>query len=223
MSTPQSGPPDPQGQPTDTGEFRSQQGFVLGWVAIVEQIMDRLRRYYVPEILVNHQRKTVAWTRGNVPGAPVLTTAPVEVQPNYFIGEQNDSINGVPQMLLFERAPNTIPAAPTPRVGYHPTGYKQISAAIYTVKTTLWGFDDDDAQELFNYVVAATYTETHGSTQGTCWDNLRYMPKKVVTEPTVMVFDLKVSVPVFLPPLTPGCVETINQRTAICLPTNADT
>ena len=221
MSTPQSGPPDPPGQSTDTGEFRSQQGFVLGWVAVVEQIMERLRQFYAPEIWVNGvhgPRAQVQWVRGNVPGAPVLTTAPAAVQPNYFIGEQNDAINNVPQMLLFERAPNSITAGPTPRVGYHPTGYKQISNAIYTIKTTITGFDDDDAQELFNYVIAATYVETHGSNQGSCWDNLRYLPKKVVTEPTTMIVDLKVGVPVFLPPLTPVCVQTVNQRTEICLP-----
>jgi hypothetical protein len=222
MSTPQSGPADPHGQPTDTGEFLSQQGVVLGWVAAIEQIMDRLRQYYIPECPVgSNERRPTVWTRGGVPGKPFVTTSNDPLaQPNYFIGEQYMAINYAPQSLVFARAPVPIPNAPTPRAGYTRSGYKQISNAIYTIQTRIWAFDDDDGAELFNYVCAAAYREVSGSNQGPGWDNLVYAPKKEQGRGTVMDFALKIGIPVFMPPLTPQCVAQINQEAKICLPTS---
>src|SRR6478736_1393257 len=101
MSTPQSGPPDPTGQPTDTGEFRSQQGITLGWVSAIEQVMDQFRLYYAPEYEAGGKRLTTTWKRGGIPGAPVLDQTPAAEQPNYFIGEQYLEINYAPQTLVF--------------------------------------------------------------------------------------------------------------------------
>jgi len=229
MSTIHSGPPDPPGEPTDTGEFRSQQNVTLGWVAVVEQIIHgnperpevpSLRTMYAPEVEIDGQRTITTWKRGGVDGAPVVGDDPPGTEGNYFIGEQYITLNYSPQTIVFARAPVPILSTPTPMIGYHRTGYKQIYNAIYTIQTRVWAFDDDDAQELFNYIVAATYVQTVGSALGSVWENLTYAPKRPSTRGTVMEFGLKVGVPVFLPPLTPARPCFINQRTAICRPTS---
>jgi len=219
MSTPQSGPPDPPGQPTDTGEFRSQQGVELGWVAEIEQgLIPELKNLYVPEYESNGKRLTTTWRRGGIPGVPFVENQAPEQQPNYFIGEQYLEMNYAPQKVVFARAPVPIREQPTPMIGYHRTGYKQISNAVFTIQTRIWAFDDDDGWELFQALVQAAYIQTVGSALQAVWESLAFQPKRIGTRGVVMEFGLRIGVPVFLPPLTPARPCQINQRTEICLP-----
>jgi hypothetical protein len=220
MSTIHSGSPDVPGTPPDIGEFRSQQGVTLGWVSAIEQIMSRLREYYIPETTVAGKRVNTTWQRGNVPGKPIVTTnADPLAQPNYFIGEQNWAANHGPQALMFARGPVSI--RPTMRVGYEPrTGYKQICNSVYTSTCRIWSFDDDDGEELFNFLIAAAYREFACSTQGSDWDNIIYAPKRESTAGTYADVTLKIGIPVFVPPYIPTCVQQINQEAKICLPTS---
>lgn len=212
MSTPQTGPADPPGTPTDTGEFRTQQGLSLGYVAVLEQIMARFATYYTPEYEANGQRLTTKWRRGGVPGAPIVTIEDPAQQPNWFVGEQYLSLNYAPQSIVFARA-NTHQFAATPEIGHHRDGYRQILAVHYSITTRITGFNDDDAQELVNYLVAAVYRESVGSVQNIVSESLTYLPKREGDRGTTIEFQIKVGVPIFMPPLRPGCVESVSVNT----------
>ncbi len=217
MSTPQSGPPDQPGQPTDTGEFRSQQGVELGYVAVLsQQIMPRLAEFYTPEYEEGPgNRRLTQWIRGGIPGHPTVNHGDPELQPNWYIGEEYLANNTAPQSIVFARANVPIQFAPTPMVGSHVTGYRQIYNAIMTLTVRILSFNDDDGWELMNYLVAAAWRETVGSTESAVAENLIIQSKDSQNRGTQMDFSMKIGIPIFLPPRAPACVERVNQQSEI--------
>jgi hypothetical protein len=215
MSTIHSGPADAPDVATDTGEWRSQQGVVLGYVAVLEQIMAQMAEFYTPEYEVNGQRLTTVWRRGGTPGNPIVIAEDPALQPNWFVGEQYKSLNYAPQSIHFFRSPGTHQISPTPMIGNHRTGYRQLYNLIYSITTRITSFDDDDGQELFNFLVAATYRQTHGSVLNAVGESLTYLPKMEDSRGTTMEFQIKVGLPIFEPPLTPACVQSALVNTEI--------
>lgn len=180
--------------------------------------MEEFATYYAPEYEENGQRKVTTWRQGGIPGAPSIDESPPDKAPNWFIGEDYLDLNYSPQMLVFARASSPVQSAPTPMIGWHRTGYRQFSAAIYTIQTRIWAFNDTDGQELFNFLAAAAYVQLLSSTQDSSWESLAYMPKYISKRGVVMEFGMRIGVPLFLPPKAVARAEAINQRTATCHP-----
>lgn len=215
MSTQHSGPADPPNLATDTGEWRSQQGVTLGYVAALEQIMAQFAEFYIPEYEVAGKRLHTVWRRGGTPQNPIVIAEDPALQPNWFVGEQYKSLNYAPQSIHFFRSGGTHQIAPTPMIGNHRTGYRQLYAIIYSITTRITSFDDDDGQELFNFLIAAIYRQTHGSVLNAVGESLVYLPKIEDGRGTTMEFQLKIGVPIFEPPLIPVCVQSASVKTEI--------
>src|ERR1700742_2004741 len=128
-----SAPPNNSGpaSPADI-EFLSQQGIELGYIPVLtQQIMPRMAEYYIPEYEEGPgNRKTTTWILGGIPGHPSVNTGLPNMQPNWYIGEEYLGNNEAPQRIVFARANVPIQFQPTPMIGHHLTGYKQIYNAV---------------------------------------------------------------------------------------------
>lgn len=215
MSTRFSGQPNDPNLPPDTGEWKSQQGVTLGYVSALERVMAILAEIYDPEYEVNGQRKITQWRRGGTPQNPVVTAEDPALQPNWFIGEQYLALNYAPQTVVFCRAPGPHPFGPTPMIGNHRTGYRQIYSLNMAILTRIYAFDDDDGQELLNAIVGSAYYASVQSTQGPVAESMRYLPKVEDSRGSVLEFTLRLGIPITLPPLAPGCVERVLVTTEI--------
>lgn len=210
MSTRFSGQPNAPNLPPDTGEWKSQQGVTLGYVSALERrVMAILAEIYDPEYEVNGQRKVTQWRRGGTPQNPVVAMEDPALQPNWFIGEQYLSLNYAPQTIVFCRAPGPHAFGPTPMIGNHRTGYRQIYSLNMAILTRIYAFDDDDGQELLNAIVGAAYYASVQSTQGPVAESMRFLPKVEDSRGSVLEFTLRLGLPITLPPLAPGCVERV--------------
>lgn len=212
---------DKPGQPTDTGEFVSQQNVELGYVSVLtNQIMPRLGQYYIPEYEDAGVRKHTVWRRGGIPGASLVNEGNAASQPNWFVGEQFLEINTAPQTIVFARAPAPIRFGPPPAIGPTRSGYRAIYNAMVTLTTRILAFDDDDGWELMNFLVAAAWRETVGSNNDMApvADNLIIAPKTASNRGSQFTFFLMIGVPIFMPPLAPACVERVTQQRSLYVP-----
>jgi len=212
MSDRFAGPPDPPGQPTDRGEFRSQQGVRLGYVAVIEQIMDVLATRYAPEYESSGDRLVTTWQRGGVPDAPLLNHQTPEAQPNWFVGEQYVSANQAPQSIVFWRSNGSVDIRPNLMIGHHATGYRQIANALQPITARVLGFDDDDTWAMVNALLSSVYETTAGSTGGEFCQGLQWLPKTEGNRGTAIDARLLVGVPVWDPPLAPQIPERFFTR-----------
>jgi len=219
MSDRYAGPPDPPGEPTDTGEWRTQQGVRLGFVEICTNIMQILGQFYAPEYEVNHQRHQREWVRGGIPGSPEVDVQDAAKAPNWFIGEQYLTTEGAPHRIVFARTSGIrVRLQPPMKAGFEDIGYKQIFNSVWTLPVRVWAFDDDDLQGLVNMLLAATYYLTLGSSQGPVATDFDVLPKTDGSRGVVAVVPLLIGIPMWLPPLKPVRTQAVRAIGRITTP-----